>query len=34
MTEQIEIRGLCKTFLVEGRPLEVLRDLELTVPAR
>lgn len=34
MAEQIEIRGLCKAFLVEGRPLEVLRDLELTVPAR
>ncbi len=34
MTEQIEIRGLCKAFSVEGRKVEVLRELELTVPAR
>lgn len=34
MTEQIEIRGLCKAFSVEGRTVEVLRELELTVPAR
>lgn len=34
MTEQIEIRGLCKAFFVEGRKVEVLQELELTVPAR
>lgn len=34
MTDAIAIRGLCKTFQVEGRAHEVLRDLELTVPAQ
>lgn len=34
MTEQIEIRGLCKDFFVEGRKVEVLQELDLTVPAR
>ena len=34
MTECIEIHGLCKSFAVDGRDHEVLRDLELTVPAR
>ncbi len=34
MTDAISIRSLCKSFAVEGKPLEVLRDLELTIPAR
>lgn len=34
MTDTIEITGLCKTYRVEGRTVEVLRDLDLTVPAR
>ena len=34
MSEQIEIRGLCKSFSVEDRQVEVLKDLELTVPAQ
>ena len=34
MTEQIEIRGLCKDFSVDGHKVEVLKDLELTVPAQ
>ena len=34
MTDTIEITGLCKTYRVEGRTVEVLRDLALTVPAR
>ena len=29
----IDIRGLTKTFMVEGRPHTVLQDLNLTVPA-
>ena len=27
----LEIRGLCKSFLSAGRPLEVLRDVDLTL---
>ena len=34
MTDQIEIRGLCKAFSLEDRRVEVLQELELTVPAR
>ncbi len=34
MIEQIEIRGLCKSFLSEGRKTEVLRNLDLTVPSQ
>ena len=33
MTDTIEIRNLCKSFRVEGRELEVLKDLDLSVPA-
>ncbi len=33
MTDTIEIRDLCKSFLVEGRELRVLQNLDLTVPA-
>ncbi len=34
MTEQIELRGLSKTYLAEGRAVEVLKELDLTVPAQ
>ena len=34
MTDTIEISGLCKSYRVEGRTVEVLKDLDLTVPAR
>lgn len=34
MADTIEIRGLSKSFQVEGREVVVLRELELTVPAR
>ncbi|MGI6096320.1 MAG: ATP-binding cassette domain-containing protein, partial [Lachnospiraceae bacterium] len=34
MTDPIEIRGLCKTFMVDGQPHEVLKDLNLTVPSQ
>ena len=33
MTDTIEIKGLCKTFHVEGRAVEVLKNLDLQVPA-
>ena len=33
MTDTIEIKNLCKSFLVDGRELEVLKELELSVPA-
>lgn len=33
MTDTIEIKGLCKSFQVEGRELEVLKQLDLSVPA-
>lgn len=33
MTDTIEIHGLCKAFRVEGRQVEVFRNLELSVPA-
>lgn len=34
MADTIEIRALSKSFQVEGREVVVLRELELTVPAR
>lgn len=34
MTDTIEISGLCKSYRVEGRTVEVLKNLDLTVPAR
>ena len=34
MTEQIEIRDLSKSFSVDGQQLEVLKELNLSVPAR
>ena len=34
MTEQIEIRDLSKSFSVDGQRLEVLKELNLSVPAR
>ena len=34
MAESIEIRNLTKTFLVDNQPIEVLKDLTLTVPAQ
>lgn len=33
MTDTIQIRGLSKSFFVDGRELEVLKDFNLTVPA-
>ncbi len=33
MTDTIEISGLCKNYRVEGRTVEVLKNLDLTVPA-
>ena len=33
MTDTIEIRNLTKSFRVEGRELEVLKNLDLSVPA-
>lgn len=33
MTDTIEISGLCKSFRVDGRELEVLKNLSLSVPA-
>lgn len=33
MSDTIKISGLCKSFSVEGRKLEVLKDLNLSVPA-
>ena len=33
MSDTIEISGLCKSFSVEGRTLEVLKNLNLSVPA-
>ena len=33
MTDTIEIKGLCKSFQVDGRELEVLKQLDLSVPA-
>lgn len=33
MSDTIEISGLCKSFHVDGRELEVLKDLNLSVPA-
>ncbi|MBQ7230256.1 MAG: ABC transporter ATP-binding protein [Oscillospiraceae bacterium] len=33
MTDTIEIKGLCKTFHVEGRAVDVLKNLDLQVPA-
>jgi len=33
MTDTIEISGLCKSFQVDGRELEVLKNLNLRVPA-
>ena len=33
MTDTIEIKGLCKTFHVEGRAVEVLKNLDLLIPA-
>ena len=34
MAESIEIRGLTKTFTVDGQPVEVLKDLNLTIAAQ
>lgn len=34
MTDQIEIHDLCKTFSVDGKRIDVLKNFELTVPAR
>ncbi len=34
MTDQIMIKNLSKTYVSEGRTVEVLKDLSLTVPAR
>ena len=33
MTDTIEISGLCKSFRVDGRELEVMKNLTLSVPA-
>ena len=33
MSDTIEISGLCKSFQVDGRELEVLKNLNLSVPA-
>ena len=33
MTDTIEVRGLCKSFHVDGREVEVLKQLDLSVPA-
>lgn len=33
MSDTIEISGLCKSFQVDGRKLEVLKNLNLSVPA-
>ena len=33
MTDTIQIKGLCKSFFVDGRELEVLKQLDLSVPA-
>lgn len=33
MTDTIQIKNLCKFFHVDGRELEVLKDLDLCVPA-
>ena len=33
MTDTIQIKDLCKSFYVDGRELEVLKQLDLSVPA-